>query len=850
MMMHRNWLSSLLVVVCLSACEREGPSSALDGASEGGQAVSRLSATPGEAVTIYRDSYGTPQVFAETNYGVYYGYGYAVATDRLFQMEMLKRTAQGRVAEVLGSDYLNLDIKLRTEYNHPTVKKQVAALADRDLTILNGYAAGFNARLDELLAQQGRPLPKPFYDHGFSPSRWTAYDVAAIFVGSIAHRYADFNSERDNLEFLQAMEDRHGKAEAWGLFNAVKWLRDHGSPTTVPRSEADELPRAPRPEYLNEQVKPAVVNRMVYDDVGKFAGLSGTAQGLARHRQQIASSGYGSHPEFSPASNYWAMSGLSDAPGALLNGPQFGFALPSYVYGIGLHGGDFDVVGNTLLALPALLFAHNNAIAWGSTAGISDQTDEFWLALNPNNAEQYRHNGGWRTFESWSEVIKVAGAETVTVTARRSVHGMVLAHDPDEGLAWARARAWEGRAVNDLMTWVWLATDQTLEDADKRIEGKTTNINMYTLDKSGRLGYVHSGKYPKRTAGHDPRLPAPGDGSMDWQGMRPYAENPRIIDPEQGYIVNWNNRPSADWISSDLWSYTWSRADRVHILIDELEALNEGSVADLVAINTRSTFEDVNHRYLLPRLRRALAQQTLTPGEYSAVTMLFDWDKNWRVDERGFYGPANALMEAFVRLLQARVFLDDVGEDEYFRFAATNYPNSPLGASLGTSVAMRALVHWFDVLESGGTSPYDLLNGATLEEVLVLSFRGAVSELMTDQGAAPLKWRLKAAPMVWRPFNFRGVPQADPANTVALTGYQNRGSENNVFVATGTGIEARDVIPPGQGGHWMASGEPGPHRSDQLKLYSDFAYKPLPFDHGAVAAAAKTVRELQVITPR
>lgn len=68
---------------------------------------------------------------------------------------------------------------------------------------------------------------------------------------------------------------------------------------------------------------------------------------------------------------------------------------------------------------------------------------------------------------------------------------------------------------------------------------------------------------------------------------------------------------------------------------------------------------------------------------------------------------------------------------------------------------------------------------------------------MTDQGAAPLKWRLKAAPMVWRPFNFRGVPQADPANTVALTGYQNRGSENNVFVATGTGIEARDVIPPG-----------------------------------------------------
>ena len=288
----------------------------------------------------------------------------------------------------------------------------------------------------------------------------------------------------------------------------------------------------------------------------------------------------------------------------------------------------------------------------------------------------------------------------------------------------------------------------------------------------------------------------------------------------------------------------------MHILIDELEALNGGSVADLVAINTRSAFEDVNHRYLLPRLRQALAQQRLSSIEQDAVRTLFDWDKSWRVDNSGFYGPANALMEAFVRLLQAQIFLDDVGGDQYFRFAATNYPNNPLGASLGTSVAIRALVHWLDIAESGGAPPYDLLNGAALEDVLVLSFREAVAELTTDQGADPLKWQLKAAPMVWRSVNFRGVPQADPANTVSLPGYQNRGSENNVFVATGTGIEGRDVIPPGQGGHWMASGEPSPHRSDQFKLYADFAYKPLPFHREAVAAAAKTVRELRVIHPR
>jgi len=813
------------------------------GAASESMAVAKA---PGR-VTLYRDAYGTPQVFADSNYGVFFGYGYAVASDRLFQMEMLKRTAQGRVAEVLGPEFLDLDIKLRTEYNHPTVAEQLAALPERDREVLAGYAAGFNARLKELAQQPGEPLPKPFYDYGFSPSSWTALDVAAIFVGSIAHRYADFNSERDNLAFLQAMEQRHGAPQGWALFNSVKWLVDNTSPTTVPRKASLTLVAPERPRYFDQEVALLPLARIVTDGDGRFAGLSNSETGQDRLRQQLAESGYGHHSDFAPASNYWAVKNLDDAKGALLNGPQFGFAMPSYVYGIGLHGGDFDVVGNTLLALPALLFAHNNHIAWGSTAGISDQTDEFWLRLNPDNPEQYWHEGDWRDFDSWPEQIAVAGAEPVTVTARRSVHGMVLAHDPAGGVAWARARAWEGAAVQDLMAWVWLATDQTLEAAEARIADKTTNINMYTMDKTGRLGYVHSGRYPRRAPGHDPRLPAPGDGSMDWQGMRPYADNPKIRDPEQGYIVNWNNRPAGNWISSDLWPYTWSRADRVHILIDELEGLEPRSVAAVAAINTRSTFEDVNHRYLLPLLGDALAAQGIDGIAASAHQLLLGWDRSWRVDETGHYGPANAVMEAFLRHLQRRVFMDDVGEADYFRFAATNLPNQPLGASMGTSVALRALVKYLDDRAAGIEGGFDLLNGATPKQVFSASFRSAVEELAAEQGGVVSAWRLESAPMVWQPVNFRGVPQADPDNVISLPGYQNRGSENNVFVATGAGIEARDVIPPGQGGHLDASGKPMAHRDDQMDLYTAFRHKTLPFERAAVAREAVSEITLEVL---
>ena len=100
---------------------------------------------------------------------------------------------------------LTLDKKLRTEYNHPIVRRQVEQLAQRDLDILQGYADGMNEWIERVSGRQMELLPKPFADFDFMPSEWTAYDVATMFVGSIAHRYADFNSERDNLEFLQAI---------------------------------------------------------------------------------------------------------------------------------------------------------------------------------------------------------------------------------------------------------------------------------------------------------------------------------------------------------------------------------------------------------------------------------------------------------------------------------------------------------------------------------------------------------------------------------------------------------------------------------------------------------------------
>ncbi len=800
-----------------------------------------------EQVTIYRDAYGTPQIVADSNAGVYFGYGYAVASDRLFQMEMLKRTAEGRVAEVLGQEFVELDIQLRTSYDHRSITRQLETLPPAQLEILEAYAKGFNARIDELTSEL---IPVEFNDYGFLPEHWNAYDVAMIFVGSIAHRYSDFNSERDNLELLQALEKRHDKATAWRIFNASKWLLDEDSPTTVP-GVPGALPTQERPEYLDQLTQTNATSRVVLNEDGRFIGTTNTVEQREASRARFAAQGFSHGPEFTGASNYWAAQDLEDAAAALVNGPQFGFGIPSYVYGIGLHGGDFNVVGSTLLALPALLFAHNDNIAWGSTAGISDQSDEFLLALDPNNPQRYRHDNAWRELDVWQELVSVKGAAPLTVTARRSVHGMVQLYQPEKNIAWARARSWEGHELATLMSWIFLATDTNLEDAHQRIAAMATNINMYTMDKKGNLAYVHSGRYPSRAEGHDSRLPAVGSGRWDWRGMRPYTDNPTVRNPQQGYIANWNNRPAADWISSDLWTYTWSRADRAQLIFDALEhdpqqSQPRANIATIWDINRKISFADVNAPFLLPYLYSAWEGQQQTAQVAGTLQALRSWDQQWLIDKDGHYGPQQTLMESWLKGLLRNVIQDDIGEEYFYLYAATNYPNSPQGASMGTSPGIKVLVRNLDRLASGKwhEADYDFFNGRDAAVVLRESFLSAIESLQKEQGPEFSGWQLAAAPMQWQPYNFRGVPQARENAGLSLPAYMNRGSENNLFVATGKGILAWDVNPPGQSGFEAPDGKRVQNTANQLQLYADFGYKEVPFSLQQIRASAVSTHTL------
>nr|WP_243748610.1 penicillin acylase family protein [Pseudomaricurvus alcaniphilus] len=803
-------------------------------------------------VTIKRDSYGVPHIYAEDNFGVFYGYGYAVAQDRLFQMEMTKRTVTGTAAEVLGADFVEVDKQVRQGFDPDSIRRQMAALSEEHRDVLEGYAAGYNSWLAEVNKRPEKLMPKEFLDYGFMPSRLTAYEVAMIFAGSMAHRYADFNEELNNLAFYQNLRTRYTDDEAWKIVNTVQPLYDSDSPTTVPddsslQSGNRQNPTNP-PSYLTDRdINPPV--RLAMDASGGHLAIASDEERSAYLNKHYALSGNSGTAGFPTTSNVWLVNKhkARDAKAVLVNGPQFGWINPSYVYGVGLHGADWDVVGNTMLAYPAVLFAHNNSIGWGSTAGYGDQVDIFELQLNPENPDQYLYQGSYRFFERRDEQIPVKGQQPTSVTFYRSVHGPVILHDSAKGVAFSKKRAWEDHELETMMAWVDMPKAKNFSQWRNYVARIAININFYYIDSEGNIGYTHGGKYPLRHAQHDSRFPAKGDGSMDWQGWLPFESNPYVYNPEQGYIQNWNNRPARGWRAIDMWWKNWGRVDRADTIIDELVARQSLTAEQVWDINSRTSYADVNVAYLLPYLTDALAGAKQSALTSAGLAELQGWDKYWwDKDADGYFDSAGpAIMEAWLKRLLARVFADDIGDKFFFRFASPGYPTGRITGAVGASPGTKALVRILDQHRNGEISGFDFFNGQDPAQLLVETFTAALAQLQTEHGTDIAAWRVKPHPLVFGVNNFRGVRQTTVDNEMSLPVVMNRGTENNLFIARGSHIEGSDVAPPGQSGFIAPDGSRSPHYADQMELYQRFEHKPLPFSRAQVeqmTEAAVTLR--------
>ncbi len=773
-------------------------------------------------VTIKRDTYGTPHIYAKNDHDLFYGYGYVLAEDRLYQLEMLKRSTQGTVAEVLGNEFTAFDKKQRSLFWPDDIKAQIDRLDDNTKGIFKGFAAGINSRIAAVRADKEKLMPFEFTTNGFQPEVWTDYDVVMMFVGSMLLRFGDFNTELENQAFLSDLIKAHGEKDAWHIFNAVIPTRNDFAPTTIPKDDWKRT-KPIATSWQENGVNPQIASH----DPKKRGHAFSNALVLGPER-------------------------LKEAKTILINGPQFGWYVPAYTYSVGFHSPDWDAVGNAPVGYPLPMFGYNKFITWGSTWAVMDNVDIFRESLNPENPLQYKHKGQWKDLRTREEVIMIKDQSPVSFTAKYSLHGPII-HSNDQ-YVYAKMRGWAGRELQTITGWI-AATKAHNHDQWLKAVGKSAlNVNWYFADRQGNIGYGSMGAYPIRAVGHDNRLPVSGEGDKDWVTIRPPSKNPQIFNPSSHYVANWNNKPAAGVDNPDEWWASWSEADRIKILDDAVKKagrMTEDEAWDLVM---KASFTDPNAAYFKPLMLSALEDKENTNQIYSAIhEILNDWDGTYgkttgsgtaNMGNNGYEHGGNAIFRAWLGQMMTDVLADDLSGNiggAISHMTGYGTPENPTAGGLNISVGLKLL---FEVMQ--GRGDYDFLNGKSANDLWIASLDKALTGLTAQFGEDMSKWHLPVPATRFKYVNFLGIPQALPNATRDDMPAMNRGTENNMTVFKQNSPTGYEVVPPGQSGFIAPNGQKSKHYDDQYLMYQNQQKKQTWLSEKDVTEHAERIYKLAV----
>ncbi|MEC3861056.1 penicillin acylase family protein [Mesobacterium sp. TK19101] len=583
-------------------------------------------------VEIIRDNSNVPHIFAASDRDVFFGLGYVHAQDRLWQMMLMRRTAQGRLSEMFGARTLETDKLLRRLDLYPLAVQSVQYQDARTLDALESYAAGVNARLEEINRDSlGRGAPEFFlFDAPIAP--WQPADSIAI-VKLMA------------LQLSGYLGDEVLRARTSLLLPDANRL-------------ADILPDVPGPaiaalpDYAS--LVPGVPRFTDAPPLQHAALMPVPPRGLAG------------------ASNAWAAApSRAAANGALLaNDPHLGFTAPTIWYLARLELSSGGVIGGGIPGIPALMVGRSEQMGWGLTSSYLDDQDVFIEELSTENPEEYRTPDGFKPFVTRKSIIQIKDTAPVTMTLRWTDNGPVLPGTQfDLGTitppGHVAALAWTALTPRDtsMSAAIGLMFARTVDDALETTKTYIAPSQNLTLAGPDKIALKLIGAMPRRDANHQSqgRLPSLGWMAQNrWQGMLPASANPEFIAPAGGIVGNTNNkivdRPFPLHVS-----FEWGDSQR----IQRWRRMMQGR-----QVHTRDSFIEVQldtvstaARTLLPLIGRdlwftgqAAAEGTPERQRQKALDLLANWN-----GEMNEHLPEPLIYAAWLKFLQDRLIRDDLG---------------------------------------------------------------------------------------------------------------------------------------------------------------------------------------------
>ncbi|MFM9986323.1 MAG: penicillin acylase family protein [Flavobacteriales bacterium] len=766
-------------------------------------------------VDVHYDDFGIPHIYAENNHDLYMAFGYVHAKDRLFQMEMLRRAGGGRLAEIIGHPLLKVDKMFRTlgltEYARESAAYMETQKGTPMYEDMQAYLEGLNFYL------ANGETPPEFSIIGIEKKPFTIEDLYLI-TGAMSFSFSqaqktepvvDYMSRNYDQSYLQDLGLWHDSLESY--IPSTNKLKDTGPVRKIPK---EYKPSEPVIDGISARVSdPAmemaeVMNEM--EDLLPFAPLEG--------------------------SNSWVVSPKKTVSNNVLfcNDTHIGYLLPQTWYEAHLVSPKMELYGHFMAGVPFALVGRNRELSWGLTMLLNDDMDFYYEEVDPNNRNQYKHKGEWKTAQEIEHVIKIKDQADTTIKVRHTIHGPVvndIFDECDEMNAMSMFWTYTHLPNRTMDAFYGLNNAHDLETFRKNLPLiHAPGLNMNYGDKEGNVAWWACASLIKRREGVNSWTVLEGvSGNDDPLGYYAFEENPRAINPESGFIYSANDWPQAMEDSTGASGLLWYpgyykpqyRADRIRKLLEEH---NDWDLTSMQAVMTDSKNEADSSlmRWFADELDSVKAiHDSVFFDQYN---YLFDWN--------GDYDPSLAQPSLFNSMLYNYLHLalaDEMGEDRFKLFLQTHQVQRTQNLLFGHKDSK-----WWDDIRTEKKE--------TRRDIVYRAYCHALDQLREEYGNNPKVWVWRKTcqlelkhPLgevaVFKPFFNVGPRSVYGGNeTILQSGFKLDstghfkvffGSQMRIMVDFANVDSSLNITPAGQSGHLMND-----HYKDQFELYCDKKFRP------------------------
>jgi penicillin amidase len=642
-------------------------------------------------VSVRRDAHGVPHIEAANQDDLFVAQGYVTAQDRLWQMDLYRRNANGELAEILGASLVNRDIAQRVFGFRNTAHRIYDHLPPDDRRRLDDYARGVN----QFIAQHQDTLPVEFRLLMYKPQPWTGADSLSIgmMMVDMLDTHWDVKLSREKIAAklgnpklesdlypVGSWRDRPPTGEVVDLTqprptpppasedeedDRTQALVDFGSPSRPSEARTGHpASKSCHPERRSPTATavegPAVVfpSRAELNSVTNLRSLR-TLLGL---------------PDCagcSPGSNNWVISGKHTASGKALlsNDMHLSLSEPNIWYMADLRAPGFHAAGVTLPGMPEVVAGHNEHVAWGFTALFADVQDLYVEKLDGKGNFQAL-DGSWKPLAVYHEVVHVRGKKDADVDVRSTDHGplinpilsMLGSH---EGRAIALKWAVYDPSLNTLPLYAMNTASNWAEFSSALAAWCWPTQNVVYADDQGHIAYHAVGRVPMRPAGVI-GLPVQ-DAQHEWNGYIPFDAMPNAFDPPSGFLATANSRVTTDKSPYPL-TLEWMDAYRTQRIYKSLQGRDGLRPKDMLAVQTDIYSEmdqELAHRFAYAIDHAAGADDRMR----KAADILRRWDGRLTTDS-----VAASLVTQARRAFWPLILEPKLGDlDDEYRWSESNF---------------------------------------------------------------------------------------------------------------------------------------------------------------------------------